>query len=96
MATTFAISTTEEPNIRAGKFSSGKKRKYPETYLEHGFTYCTIDGGQHPQCLICSAKAKEPHIIGGSLIRPVAIKIKKCRMGRNTPMNSNSFLLHHS
>jgi hypothetical protein len=42
-ATTSATSTIEESNINArsvrdGKFSSGKKRKYQEIYLEHGFT----------------------------------------------------------
>jgi hypothetical protein len=51
-ATTSAISTTEESNIRAGKFGSRKKRKYQETYLEHGFTYSTINGEQRPQCVI--------------------------------------------
>jgi hypothetical protein len=50
------LSTTEVSNInvRAGKFSSEKKRKYHETYLERGFTYSTIDGEQRPQCFICS------------------------------------------
>jgi hypothetical protein len=38
----------------AGKFNSRKKRKHQETFLEHGFTYSTIDGEQRPQCLICS------------------------------------------
>jgi hypothetical protein len=54
-ATTSATSTTEESNISvgAGKFSR-KKRKYQEAYLEHGFTYSTIDGEQRPQWLICS------------------------------------------
>jgi hypothetical protein len=46
-ATTSATSTTEESisvgGGRAGKFSSRKKRKYQENYLEHGFTYSTID-----------------------------------------------------
>jgi hypothetical protein len=50
-APTSAPSTTEESNISvrsvtAGKFSSGKKIKYQENYLEHGFTYSTIDGEQ--------------------------------------------------
>jgi hypothetical protein len=52
-ATISVTGTTEESNIsvrsvRAGKFSNGKKRKSQETYLEHGFTYSTIDSEQHP------------------------------------------------
>jgi hypothetical protein len=58
-ATISATSATKESNIsvrsvRAGKYSSGKKRKYQETDLEHGFTYFNIDGEQRSQCLICS------------------------------------------
>jgi hypothetical protein len=68
--TTSATSTREESNIsvgrgRAGKFSSRKKRKYQETFLEHGFTYSTIDGEQRPQCLICS------EILANDSMKPV-------------------------
>jgi hypothetical protein len=68
-----ATSTTEEPNIsvrnvRAGKFSSRKKRKYKENYLEHRFTYSTIDGEQYPQCLICS------EILANDSMKPVKLK----------------------
>jgi hypothetical protein len=78
-ATTSATSTTEESNIsvRTGKFSSGKKRKYQETYLEHGFTYSTIDGKQCPQCLICSK------ILANDSMKPVKLKTygyKACRI----------------
>jgi hypothetical protein len=72
-AYTSATSTTEESDtsvrsVRAGKFTSGKKRKYQETYLEHGFTYSTIDGGQHLQCLICS------QILANDSMKPVKLE----------------------
>jgi hypothetical protein len=70
---TSVTSTTEESNIsvgsgRPGKFSSRKKRKYQETFLEHGFTYSTIDGEQRPQCLICS------EILANNSMKPVKLK----------------------
>jgi hypothetical protein len=72
-ATTSAISTTEESNISvgsgtAGKFSSRKKIKYQETFLEHGFTYSTVDGEQRPQCLICS------ELLANDSMKPVKLK----------------------
>jgi hypothetical protein len=72
-AATSATSTREESNISvgsggAGKFNSRKKRQYQETFLEHGFTYSTIDGEQRPQCLICSA------ILENDSMKPVKLK----------------------
>jgi hypothetical protein len=72
-APTSALRTTEESNIsfrsvRAGKFSSGKKIKYQETYPGHEFTYSTIDGKQLPQCVICSK------ILLNDSMKPVKLK----------------------
>jgi hypothetical protein len=72
-AITSATSTTEESNIsvrsfRAGRFSSGKKRKYQETHLEHRFAYSTIDGKQRPQCLIFA------EIMANDSMTPVKLK----------------------
>jgi hypothetical protein len=67
-AITSATSTREESNISVRKFGSGKKRKYLETYLEHGFTYSAIDGEQRPQCLICS------EIFANDSMKPVKLK----------------------
>jgi hypothetical protein len=72
-ATILATSTIEESNIsircvKGGKFSGEKKRKYQETYLEHEFTYSTIDGEQRPQCLFYC------EILANYSMKPVKLK----------------------
>jgi hypothetical protein len=44
------------------------ERKYREAYLEHGFTYSTIDGEQRSQCLIYSK------ILANESMKPVKLK----------------------
>ena len=63
---------TEQPSGNMEKtktnYSSKKKRKYNESYLQYGFTYTCINNEHRPVCLICNES------LASESMKPIKLK----------------------